>query len=199
MNTNNHHSVSPQRRTQLAPCLPLSPNMHKIDIFLHDNDCPAPFLSIPEDDIRRLSLAPHRWLTFAMFTICGAHGVLTATPGGPPVNLDATFPDLLGEYYYFVPNGKRFLVVTLHSSHIFAGTPLAFVDHRVLDDRVTSTPKTLRSRLFRNEVKNRDGGCVMTRRISQFCDATHIIPLNKGSQVCLSTVLGCSCFPNPVW
>ena len=161
--------------------------MDKIEIFLHDNDGPIPFLSIFKDDIRRLSLTPHRWIIFVMFTICGVHGMLTATPGGPAVELDTMFPDLL-ERYYFVPqcpnSNKRLLFVTLHPSHIFTGTFLAFIDHRALNDSVTSTVKTSRSRQFRQQVVNRDGVCVVTGNIPQICDAAHIIPRSKGDKVC---------------
>src|SRR5712675_1514888 len=98
--------------------------MDKIEIFLHDNDAPTPFLSIPKDDIRRLSLTPHRWIIFVMFTICGAHGMLTATPGGPPVNIDTTFPDLLERYYLIrmvrdssLSSCARLIISQAHPSH----------------------------------------------------------------------------------
>jgi hypothetical protein len=35
-----------------------------------------------------------------MFLICGAFGVLSTTPGGPPVKDDAGFVDILQSYYY---------------------------------------------------------------------------------------------------
>jgi len=80
-------------------------DMDKVDIFLDDNGLPTIFLSIPKDDIARLSLAPHKWLIYVMFAICGAHGVLSATPGGPPVQNDTVFSDILRAYYFTPQKG----------------------------------------------------------------------------------------------
>jgi len=108
-----------------------------------------------------------------MFAICGAHGILTAAPGGPPVDLDTM--DLFGSYF-FVPQCPN-------------GTSLAFVDYRALEDRVASTVRAPRSVRFRQEVVNRDDVCVLTGGIVECCDAVHIIPQSKGSEYIEEVVL----------
>jgi hypothetical protein len=71
-----------------------------VNIFLEDGNAQALFLSIPRGDIERLSLFPHKWLKFVMFSICGTHGVLSATPQGQPVEDDARITDMSDLYYY---------------------------------------------------------------------------------------------------
>lgn len=52
-------------------------------------------LSIPRQDIERLTLCPLKWLRFATFTVCGAKGDLSATPGGERVDYEnVSFDDL---------------------------------------------------------------------------------------------------------
>jgi hypothetical protein len=41
----------------------------------------VPFLSIPLSEVERLSIRPLKWLQFVAFTICGARGDLSLTPG----------------------------------------------------------------------------------------------------------------------
>ena len=67
-----------------------------VTIFLEN----TPFPSIPREDITRLSVLPHKWLKFVLFTICGAHGVLSATPGGPTVEDNTSHAGILPSYYY---------------------------------------------------------------------------------------------------
>ncbi|KAH9036207.1 hypothetical protein EDB85DRAFT_1941824, partial [Lactarius pseudohatsudake] len=43
------------------------------------------FLSIPLDDVQRLSIRPFKWLRYVLYCICGARGNLYARLGDPPV------------------------------------------------------------------------------------------------------------------
>jgi len=64
-------------------------------------------LSIPSDDIQRLSYRPLKWLRFVTFTICGARGDLLQSHNGPIVNYDTTsINNVVGPYYYR-PIGER--------------------------------------------------------------------------------------------
>ena len=51
-----------------------------VDIYLKYHEGPkAPFFSIPDSDIKRLSNLPFRWLHYIIFSICGARGDLLKT------------------------------------------------------------------------------------------------------------------------
>ena len=60
-----------------------------------------------------------------------------------------------------------------------------FIDYNSLNDTVTSSlsQKTIRTNEFRRVVLERDGLCVFTGNDETDCDAAHIIPRRKGSQV----------------
>lgn len=72
------------------------------------NHEPRHILSIPLQDIRRLSLRPLKWLHFAAFTVLGAKGNLSETAGGDTVDYEnVTVGDLAEDKkYYFTPEGK---------------------------------------------------------------------------------------------
>ncbi|KAH7886545.1 hypothetical protein F5I97DRAFT_1004534 [Phlebopus sp. FC_14] len=120
-------------------------------------------LQIPYSDIHRLCLRPLKWLRFVAFTISGAHGDLSETQDGHPVNYDNT-SDLADTYYY----------ITTEQFHL--------VDYNALNDRVTSSGLTPGRAGFRDNILNRDGSCVITRADSRICDAAHIIPRYKGDE-----------------
>jgi len=63
-------------------------------------------ISVPLDDIQRLSVRPLKWLRFVTFTICGVTGKLATTKDGPSiVDYDSiSFDDLTDDYYY-IPDG----------------------------------------------------------------------------------------------
>ena len=62
-----------------------------------------------------------------------------------------------------------------------------FVDADAADNRTSTDPSsshlTTRRRDFRTNVIARDATCVMTGEFAPDCDACHIIPHSKGSQV----------------
>lgn len=62
-------------------------------------------LSIPRKDIQRLTLRPLKWLRYATFTVCGAKGDFSATPGGEIVDYENVLFDDLADKYYYTPNG----------------------------------------------------------------------------------------------
>ena len=64
---------------------------------------------------------------------------------------------------------------------------LIFVDIEGLNDRVTSSIMTRRSRVFREKIVQRDGSCVITGN-ARHCDAAHLIPRAKGPQVISSII-----------
>ena len=76
-----------------------------VNILLTINGTQIVLLSIPIDDIQRLTLRPLKWLRFVTFAVCGACGDLSETPNGPVVNYDMTSFALAPNYYY-VPYGE---------------------------------------------------------------------------------------------
>ncbi|KAG8221110.1 hypothetical protein J3R82DRAFT_2637 [Butyriboletus roseoflavus] len=121
-------------------------------------------LSIPREDIKRFTLYPLKWVRFATFTVCGAKGDLSATPGGEIVEYDnVSFENLEHEYYY-TPNDTYHLV-----------------DYWAFNDGITSSVATPRRAKFREDIRRRDNSCVITGRSHEFCDAAHIIHNSKGS------------------
>ena len=59
-----------------------------------------------------------------------------------------------------------------------------FVDHKGLNERLTSTQQTPRRTTFRRDVVRRDGfTCVVTHQDGKNCDAAHLIPRGKGNEV----------------
>ena len=76
-----------------------------VEIYLSYHGSQAPFLSIPNSDVQRLSKNPFKWLQYVMFSICGAHGHISVAPDSPPVDHGST---LLAEFniYYYNPSGN---------------------------------------------------------------------------------------------
>ncbi|KAI9465246.1 hypothetical protein BJY52DRAFT_1220925 [Lactarius psammicola] len=107
-----------------------------------------------------------------MFSICGARGDLSATPDGPPVDYNSTELADDDVVYYYKP------------SALISPGAFVFVDHRGLNDRVTtigsSTSQTKCRPDFRGEVEQRNGSCVATRSADD-CNAAHLIPSSKGN------------------
>lgn len=66
--------------------------------------------------------------------------------------------------------------------------PFCFIDFQGLKDTVTSVLTQRRSN-FRSQIITRDGPrCVFTLEDEPICQAVHIIPRSKGSDVCLGVV-----------
>ncbi|KDQ56787.1 hypothetical protein JAAARDRAFT_301400 [Jaapia argillacea MUCL 33604] len=139
-----------------------------VDIYLKvENDPPVLALSIPLNDIQRLSLRPLKWLRYITFAVCGARGDLSTTPDSPAVDYDSVHHlDPVAEAYYYTPQETYRLI-----------------DHSGLNERITSSAQTTRRSRFREDIMGRDGSrCVFTREIPLLCDATHIIPSCKGDE-----------------
>ncbi|KAH9172519.1 hypothetical protein EDB89DRAFT_1851085 [Lactarius sanguifluus] len=142
-----------------------------VEIYLNVDGSQLSFLSIPLDDVQRLSIRPFKWLRYVMYCICGARGDLSASQGGPPVDYDSTklADDVI---YFYEPSGQ-----------------CIFVDYECLNDSMTSTNQTPRRDNFRREIMARDGSfCVITRDVERSCDAAHIIPRSKGDEYILKVV-----------
>ncbi|KAH8994522.1 hypothetical protein EDB92DRAFT_1943833 [Lactarius akahatsu] len=133
-----------------------------VEIYLNVDGSRFPFLSIPLDDVQRLSIRPFKWLRYVLYSICGARGDLYARLGDPPVDYDSTeLADHL--IYFYEPSGH-----------------CIFIDHEGLNDRLTSTDQTPRRENFRKEILARDKEfCVVTREPANDCDAAHLIPRSK--------------------
>ncbi|KAH8994519.1 hypothetical protein EDB92DRAFT_286656 [Lactarius akahatsu] len=133
-----------------------------VEIYLNVDGFPFSFLSIPLDDVQRLSIRPFKWLRYVLYSICGARGDLYARLGDPPVDYDSTeLADHL--IYFYEPSGH-----------------CIFIDHEGLNDRLTSTDQTPRRENFRKEILARDKEfCVVTREPANDCDAAHLIPRSK--------------------
>ncbi|KAF8964218.1 hypothetical protein BDZ97DRAFT_1660573 [Flammula alnicola] len=124
-------------------------------------------LTIPIDDIKRLSLRPLKWLRYVAFAVFGAPGrlALTSDANAPDVDYDVPLGKISGDYYY-IPDGEIHLV-----------------DYRALNDHtITSSVSSDRPSNFRTEVVNRDASCVFTRQPAVVCDAAHILPRCKGNE-----------------
>ena len=155
-------------------------NQLQVHIFLDEGITQSLFLAISTGDIERLSHSPHKRLEFVMFTICGAHGVLSATPAGIAVDDDTAFFGISQSYYYrFLQgtNGESLFFLSLQSSNISTGMSAK------LNERETSTARTPRATDFRTRIVNRDQSCVVTTRDPRACDAAHLIPRSKGDAV----------------
>ena len=81
---------------------PLNFIMVNIHLKNEQNDEYMPALSIPLDDIQRLSIRPLKWLRFVTFAVCGATGELSPTPDGLAVDYQniGCFDSLASDYYY---------------------------------------------------------------------------------------------------
>jgi hypothetical protein len=76
-----------------------------VNIHLNVDGPPLLFLTIPNDDVRRLSICPYKWIRYVLFSICGARGDLSTAPNGQSVDYDSTsLADDIDLYYN--PSGK---------------------------------------------------------------------------------------------
>jgi hypothetical protein len=78
-------------------------------------------LSVPSSDIQRLSVRPLKWLRFVTFTVCGAHGDLSATADGPAVDYDnITHADIAQDQaYYYIAQGETSLFLSfIHNAKV---------------------------------------------------------------------------------
>ncbi|KAH9046804.1 hypothetical protein EDB84DRAFT_1624093 [Lactarius hengduanensis] len=148
-----------------------SPAIIMVEIHLNVGGSPFSFLSIPLDDVQRLSIRPFKWLRYVLYSICGARGDLYARLGDPPVDYNST--ELADHVIYFYePSGKG--IVSSSTT-------------KVLNDRLTSTDQTSRREIFRKEILARDKEfCVVTREPANDCDAAHLIPRSKTDKVTTS-------------
>ncbi|KAF8955302.1 hypothetical protein BDZ97DRAFT_1858628 [Flammula alnicola] len=123
-------------------------------------------LTIPIDDIKRLSLHPLKWLRYVAFAVFGAPGrlALTSDANAPDVDYDVPLGEISGDYYY-IPDRE-----------------LHLVDYQALNGPITSSVSSDRPSKFHTQVKNRDASCVFTRNPGEDCDAAHILPRCKGNE-----------------
>jgi hypothetical protein len=156
-----------------------------VNIHLNVDGPPLLFLTIPNDDVRRLSICPYKWIRYVLFSICGARGDLSTAPNGQPVDYDSTsLADDIDLYYN--PSGKvisLYLQAVAHLVILVSLERCLFVDYQGLNDNVTSSDRTPRSDTFRDNIIARDGVCIVTRNAVRICDAAHLVPMSKGNAV----------------
>ena len=90
--------------------------MVNIHLKKEQNDEYMLALSIPLEDIQRLSIRPLKWLRFVTFTVCGATGELSPTPNGPALDYQniGRFDPLANDYYYKPDRMLHFLESLAH-------------------------------------------------------------------------------------
>lgn len=149
-------------------------------------------LSIPSGDIERLAIRPLKWLRFVTCAFCGAHGDLSATPNGLPVDYNSIHINHIAGAYYYIPDGKSLSLIP----NILAYAPIGdyhFIDYHGMNNRINSQ-HTSHSSGFRAEVMARDGPvCVFTGISDEACDATHLLPQGKGNEVFHLLIVPCDC------
>ncbi|KAN0130746.1 hypothetical protein V8E53_011421, partial [Lactarius tabidus] len=134
-----------------------------VNIHLNVDGPPLLFLTIPNDDVLRLSIRPYKWIRYVLFSICGARGYLSTAPNGQSVDYDSTsLSDDIDLYY----NPSELCL---------------FVDYQGLNDNVTSSDRTPRGHTFRDNIIARDGVCIVSRHVARHCDAAHLVPRSKGN------------------
>ncbi|KAG8221119.1 hypothetical protein J3R82DRAFT_2646 [Butyriboletus roseoflavus] len=111
-------------------------------------------LSIPREDIKRFTLYPLKWVHFATFTVCGAKGDLSATPGGKIVEYDNVSFESLEHKYYYTPNDTYHLT-----------------DYQAFNDGITSSVATSRRTNFREDTRRRDNTKAATTLLMLFVTA----------------------------
>ena len=79
--------------------------MVNIHLKREQNDEYMLALSIPLEDIQRLSIRPLKWLRFVTFAVCGVTGELSPTPNGPVIEYQNVGFDSLADEYYYKPDG----------------------------------------------------------------------------------------------
>ncbi|KAF8345125.1 hypothetical protein F5887DRAFT_1074770 [Amanita rubescens] len=120
-------------------------------------------LSIPLDKCVTFAVNPLKWLRFLGFAIYGREGHLSLSKDGPDLG-DYTAPIEARSYFFVSQGGPR------------------LVDVDAADDRTSITSNlAIRQRDFRTKVVGRDGTCVITDEIKEYCTACHILPHAKGS------------------
>lgn len=82
-----------------------------VKIFLNADGTQVPFLSIPDSDVQRLSRRPFKWLRYVMFAICGAHGDISMTLDGPPVDYSSS--SLANATYHYNPTGTLLIILSM--------------------------------------------------------------------------------------
>ncbi|KAH9174959.1 hypothetical protein EDB89DRAFT_1904173 [Lactarius sanguifluus] len=136
-----------------------------VNVHLNVDGSTFLFLSIPDSDVRRLSIRPFKWLRFVMFSICGTHGHLSMMPDGPAIDYNSTSLNGIVDLRY-EPSGN-----------------FIFVDYEGLNDQATSTVSTDYPGDFRDNIAARDGSaCVVTRSPAEHCHPAHLIPRIKGDE-----------------
>ena len=84
-----------------------------VNIYLKIKEKQVLALSIPLNDIEKLSIHPIKCLQFVTFAICGVCGDLSVMPNGPPVDYTSvSLADHIHQDYYYTPEGN------IHGSQI---------------------------------------------------------------------------------
>jgi hypothetical protein len=132
-------------------------------------------LTFPVSELNdlRFSSKPYKWMRYATGIVVGTHGELCAEPDllNPiPIDYDAGLSAIsINLYYHTTDQEKR---------RMFPIDPI-LANPRT----VTTSWTTFRRANFYEDVKERDGSCVVTEEIPRDCDAAHLLPHSKGDTV----------------
>ena len=106
--------------------------MVNIHLKREQNDEYTLALSIPLEDIQRLSIRPLKWLRFVTFAVCGVTGELSLTQNGPSVDYQNIGFNSLAENYYYKPDGMlHFLESLAHPWSIASIMPKAIINSSI--------------------------------------------------------------------
>lgn len=128
----------------------------------------------------RLSLKPYKWIRFATGVVVGAEGHLSLQQDSPTptVNYDDALPHTSVDlYYHFLDSHQRSRMFPLDS----------YIDQA---RSVTQDSVSTRRMRFGDDVKARDGVCVVTGTTPYNCDAVHLLSHSKGDSYIKSFTTG---------
>ncbi|KIM36072.1 hypothetical protein M413DRAFT_14175 [Hebeloma cylindrosporum] len=130
------------------------------------------YLEIPMDKIISLCLKPRKYLLFLGTCVLGVPGRLARVRGGPRINTDEVDLDERGIYYYVAAGGI---------------VPAAAIDPDVIkvttNSEVSSEPGTC-SPSFRNQLEERDFGCLWSALRGEFVQGSEWFRLIVESRPC---------------
>ncbi|KAJ7484543.1 hypothetical protein FB451DRAFT_87174 [Mycena latifolia] len=163
------------------PAATVGPRTVRVRLHVPFKGLHAPVVSIPVDDLTRLSAKPMKWLRFLGWAIHGTTGYVSETFNGSPVDDGLSSgairanPAILKTDYYYLSTGLA-----------------RFVDVRGLRDCTTTAQhgKGQGIRFFKYLLLRRDKGCFFRRWARmyryippEFLVAMHIIPHSKGDYI----------------
>ena len=154
--------------------------MASVTLHMWINDTNMPVLAIPVNDCNRFSSKPLSWLRFLGYCIYGCVGNISSTPDGPPINYQMAVQ--AGAHYHFTSPGTH-IPVDAGYKLIISTEPPRLLDIQCIEDRISDADTTESRAGFRDQLRDRDGTCIVTDAPPLLCDGSHYFPHSKGSEV----------------